>query len=71
MTCNRGHEHLTDRARRGCNAFDRAYARWERLDARMPGAAGLYADERAYRLWIDASRLVSRLFPIAMSDLEP
>lgn len=68
MICRRNHQHLTDRARRGCDAFDRAYARFERRDA-MKGQA-LWSDDRAFALWMDASRLVNALFPIAMSDVD-
>lgn len=62
--CRLGHVHLTDRARRGCDAFGRAFARYERRERAMPTS-----DDRTWRLWMDASRLVADLFPIAMSDV--
>jgi hypothetical protein len=66
--CLSGHEHLTQHAQRGCNAFGRAYARFERIDARYRGP-DLWADDRAFALWRSAGNLVDALFRVAMSDV--
>lgn len=68
LYCLSGHQHGNDRARRGCNAFGRAYARFERIDGRYRGRA-LHEQQGAFDLWRCAGNLVNRLFTIAMSDL--
>ena len=65
--CRLGHEHGTLTARRGCDAFNRAFARYERREVALPRPA--WSDERAFALWMQASRLVNSLFSIAMSDV--
>lgn len=66
--CRLGHAHRTDRARRGCDAFGRAMRRYERRERAMRTPAWS-SDDRTWRLWMDASRLVAHLFTIAMSDV--
>jgi hypothetical protein len=68
LHCLSGHEHLTEHARRGCNAFQRACARFDRVDARYRGPA-LWDDDRAFALWRSAGMLVMALFRVAMSDV--
>ena len=65
--CTLAHGHTDQRAARACDPFIRASDRFERLDAKYKGSP-LWSNDPAFRVWMDAGRLVNSLFGIAMSD---